>query len=163
MDMIVTLLFRGMTSSTLMVFTLAMVENPHMWKRVRTDSPSSGTDRRCHTSTQLRGKYSDGDRLRRRTQPSLVTPLAHKPSAHTHGAVLLLGRHIANASAWSAIVTMLAILDFNSVKDVNGNDITFTHGIAERPVTPPPDVKRDMLFDRLPLNDAGGHSLASAA
>ena len=44
------------------------------------------------------------------------------------------GRHIANASIWSAVVTMLATLDFNPATDADGNDITFEaeymHGLA---------------------------------
>ncbi|KAF8557325.1 cytochrome P450 [Imleria badia] len=44
------------------------------------------------------------------------------------------GRHTADASVWSGIVTMLATLNFNAAKDANGNDIefeaTFTTGIA---------------------------------
>ena len=39
--------------------------------------------------------------------------------------LLLLGRHAADTSLWSAIVTMLATLDFNLAKDADGNDIKF--------------------------------------
>ena len=35
------------------------------------------------------------------------------------------GHHTANASLWTAIVTMLATLDFDLAKDVNGRDIYF--------------------------------------
>ena len=35
------------------------------------------------------------------------------------------GRHTGDASLWIAIVTMLATLDFNPAKDVNGRDIEF--------------------------------------
>ena len=35
------------------------------------------------------------------------------------------GRHSADASIWTSIVTMLATLDFNPPKDANGNDIEF--------------------------------------
>ena len=37
----------------------------------------------------------------------------------------LPGRHTADASVWTGIVTMLATLDFTAVKDENGNDIEF--------------------------------------
>ena len=47
----------------------------------------------------------------------------HKPS--THSPLLLSGRHTADTSLWSAIVTMLATLDFNLAKDADGNDIKF--------------------------------------
>ena len=40
-------------------------------------------------------------------------------------APLLSGRYAADASVWSAIVTMLATLDLNLAKDADGNDITF--------------------------------------
>jgi hypothetical protein len=36
-----------------------------------------------------------------------------------------LGRYVADASIWSAIVTMLATLDFNLAKDADGKDIIF--------------------------------------
>ena len=35
------------------------------------------------------------------------------------------GRYAADASVWSAIVTMLATLDFNLAKDADGNEIPF--------------------------------------
>lgn len=45
------------------------------------------------------------------------------------------GRYSADASVWSAMVTMLATLDFNLAKDADGNDITFeatfTNGSVE--------------------------------
>lgn len=37
----------------------------------------------------------------------------------------LSGRYSADASVWSGIATMLAALDFNAIKDANGNDIEF--------------------------------------
>ena len=57
-----------------------------------------------------------------------------KPSTHTKQ-LSSPGRPAADASLWSAIATMLATLDFNLAKDVDGNDIefkpTFSHGIIE--------------------------------
>ena len=44
---------------------------------------------------------------------------------HTQGSLSFLGRHSADTSLWSAIATMLATLDFNLAKDVDGNDVTF--------------------------------------
>jgi len=50
------------------------------------------------------------------------------------GTVPLTGRHAADASLWSAIVTMLATLEFNAAKDEDENDIvfeaTFTSGLT---------------------------------
>ena len=44
------------------------------------------------------------------------------------------GRHTADASLWIGIATLLATLDFNAVKDADGNDIefeaTFANGIT---------------------------------
>ena len=49
--------------------------------------------------------------------------------------LLFPGRYTAVASLWSAIVTMLATLDFNLAKDADGNDIVFqavfSHGLSE--------------------------------
>lgn len=48
---------------------------------------------------------------------------------------LYSGRYAADASLWSAVVTMLAMLDFNLAKDADGNNVefeaTFMHGIIE--------------------------------
>ena len=59
----------------------------------------------------------------------------------TYDLLIFPGRHTADASAWSAIVTMLATLDFNLAKDADGNDITFkatfTSGITEYVLNPP--------------------------
>ena len=59
--------------------------------------------------------------------------LAYRHAASCDRDVLSFpGRYTADASVWSAISTMLATLDFNLAKDVDGNDITFkatfTHG-----------------------------------
>ncbi|KAF8129271.1 cytochrome P450 [Boletus edulis] len=69
------------------------------------------------------------------------------------------GRHTADASVWSGIVTMLATLDFNAAKDVNGNDIEFeakfANGIAHHPVpfpcniTPRAHITRESLEQSL--------------
>lgn len=57
--------------------------------------------------------------------PRLTVDLAHLPG---------IGRHIADASVWSAIATMLATLQFNTVKDENGSDVvpepTFSCGLT---------------------------------
>ena len=37
----------------------------------------------------------------------------------------LPGWHTADASVWTGIVTMLAALNFNAIKDKNGNDVEF--------------------------------------
>ena len=50
----------------------------------------------------------------------------HKQSAHIQTPSSLSGRYVADASVWSAMVTMLATLNFNLAKDADGNDITFT-------------------------------------
>ncbi|KAN0086143.1 Cytochrome P450 [Tylopilus felleus] len=65
------------------------------------------------------------------------------------------GRHVADASVWSGIATMLATLDFNLAKDADGNDITFkatfTNGATEHPnpfpcrLAPRAHVTKDML------------------
>ncbi|KAF8555767.1 hypothetical protein OG21DRAFT_1507258 [Imleria badia] len=65
------------------------------------------------------------------------------------------GRYTADASLWSAIVTMLATLDFNLAKDADGNDITFkatyVSGASARPhpfpcrLTRRPHVDKEML------------------
>ncbi|KAI9570682.1 cytochrome P450 [Boletus coccyginus] len=51
------------------------------------------------------------------------------------------GRHVADASIWSAIVTMLATLEFNAGKDEDGKDVvfeaTFTSGLTVYPTTFP--------------------------
>ena len=49
----------------------------------------------------------------------------HKVSAHAQASLSLSGHYAADASVWSATVTMLATLDFNLAKDADGNDITF--------------------------------------
>lgn len=47
----------------------------------------------------------------------------------------LLGNHVADTSIWSAVVTMLATLEFDLAQDAKGNDIsfeaTFTSGGTE--------------------------------
>jgi len=62
----------------------------------------------------------------------------------SHGALFLqtvlptrdgiVGRHMADASIWGAIVTMLATLEFNAAKDEDGKDVvfeaTFTSGLV---------------------------------
>ena len=57
----------------------------------------------------------------RRRCPGKPLDPEYKLFAHTGNP----GRHTADASVWSAIVTMLATLDFNLAKDADGNDITF--------------------------------------
>ena len=50
-------------------------------------------------------------------------------------AVCFPGRYTADASLWIGIATLLATLDFNAVKDADGNDIefkaTFVNGITQ--------------------------------
>ena len=45
------------------------------------------------------------------------------------------GRHAADASLWIGIATLLATLDFNGVRDADGNDIEFeakfVNGVAQ--------------------------------
>jgi cytochrome P450 len=65
------------------------------------------------------------------------------------------GRHTANATIWSAVVTMLATLDFNPATDADGNDITFEaeymNGVARHPltfpcrITPRPHISKAFL------------------
>ncbi|KAN0086145.1 hypothetical protein V8E55_007279 [Tylopilus felleus] len=45
------------TSSTLMAFTLAMVENPHTRKHAQEDIDAVRTDHTCHMLTQSYGRY----------------------------------------------------------------------------------------------------------
>ncbi|KAG1846164.1 cytochrome P450 [Suillus tomentosus] len=54
--------------------------------------------------------------------------IADDPTQYTFGfgRRICPGRHTANASAWSAIVTMLATLDISSAKDDQGKVISFT-------------------------------------
>ncbi|KAG6381871.1 cytochrome P450 [Boletus reticuloceps] len=69
--------------------------------------------------------------------------------------ILPQGRHTADDSVWSGIVTMLATLDFNAIKDANGNDIEFEakfmNGLIHYPVsfpcnlTPRAHVTREAL------------------
>ena len=40
------------------------------------------------------------------------------------------GVYAADASVWCGIATMLATVDFNALKDVNGNDIGFEASFA---------------------------------
>ena len=56
----------------------------------------------------------------RRRCPGKSLDPKYRLFAHTRNP----GRHTADASLWSSIVTMLATLDFNLAKDADGNDIT---------------------------------------
>lgn len=47
------------------------------------------------------------------------------PGHHSYAYSSSSGRHIADASLWIAMVTMLATLDFNLAKDADGREIEF--------------------------------------
>ncbi|OJA18950.1 hypothetical protein AZE42_09771 [Rhizopogon vesiculosus] len=57
------------------------------------------------------------------------------------GRRICAGRYLADASVWSAIVSMLTVFDFLKAKDASGKDIDFeprwTSGVASRPVNFP--------------------------
>ncbi|OAX32691.1 cytochrome P450, partial [Rhizopogon vinicolor AM-OR11-026] len=72
------------------------------------------------------------------------------------GRRICVGRYLADASLWSAIVSMLAVFDFLKAKDASGKDIDFeprwTPGIASRPVDFPCRIiprLRDMDVEKL--------------
>ncbi|KAG0706675.1 cytochrome P450 [Suillus ampliporus] len=72
------------------------------------------------------------------------------------GRRICVGRHVADASLWSAIAYMLAVFDFLKAKDASGKDIDFeprwTPGIASRPVNFPCRIvprRRDMDVEKL--------------
>lgn len=72
------------------------------------------------------------------------------------GRRICVGRHIADASLWSAIASMLAVFDFMKATDASGKDIDFeprwTPGIASRPVNFPCRIiprRRDMDVEKL--------------
>ncbi|KAN0086124.1 Cytochrome P450 [Tylopilus felleus] len=203
------------TASTLMVFTLAMVENPHVWKRAQADIDALvGKDRLpefhdrpslpyvdaiirevlrwrpvlplggVHSVTRNdvyqgyyipngaivvvnvwaisrdKARYPDGDKFipeRFLNAEGVLTEDDPSDFVFGFGRRICPGRYVADASLWSAIATMLATLDFNLAKDVDGNDIefkpTFSHGVIESlnpfpcRLTPRPHVGK--LLDRV--------------
>jgi hypothetical protein len=171
------------TSSTLMTFTLAMVENPHVWRRAQAEIDSVvGIDRlpefsdreslpyieaimrevfrwvpviplgAPHSVTHSdvykgyfipkgstifantwgmsrdEARYPNADKFipeRFLNEEGMLTDDDPSEFIFGFGRRRCPGRHTADASVWSAIVTMLATLDFNLAKDEDGNDIPF--------------------------------------
>ncbi|KIJ15177.1 hypothetical protein PAXINDRAFT_34612, partial [Paxillus involutus ATCC 200175] len=178
----------GQTSSAIRVFTLAMVENPHVWKRAQAEIDASiGMDRFPDFDDRPSLSYVEAVlRETIRWQPVVPLGVPHAPSSSdiyegfyipkgmamsrdearypnaeqftperflTAGGTLTNddpaeyvfgfgrrrcpGRYTADASLWSAIVTMLASLEFTLAKDGEGEDIMFEpkyfNGITRHP------------------------------
>ncbi|KIK95905.1 hypothetical protein PAXRUDRAFT_826534 [Paxillus rubicundulus Ve08.2h10] len=182
------------TSSLLMAFTLAMVENPHVWNRAQVEIDSVlGMDRlpdfddrpslpyveailretmrwqpvatlvphatsssdvykgfyipqgativaNIWAMTRDEARYPDAEQFvpeRFLTAEGTLTNDNPAEYAFGFGRRICPGRHTADASLWSAIVTMLATLEFTLAKDAEGKDITFepkyANGITHQP------------------------------
>ncbi|KAF8552908.1 cytochrome P450 [Imleria badia] len=200
-------------TSTLMTFTLAMVENPHVWKRAHAEIDSvvgmdrlpEFDDRSClqyvdaiirevlrwrpvlpigipHTVMQSdiyegyyipkgavvvtniwamsrdKARYPDADKFmpeRFLNTGGMLTDDDPADFVFGFGRRRCPARYAADASIWSAIVTMLATLDFNLAKDADGKDITFkaifVNAATECPnpfpcwLTPRPHIDKEML------------------
>ncbi|KAG1775731.1 cytochrome P450 [Suillus placidus] len=116
------------TSSTLMAFALAMVLYPDVQKRAL-------SDRRATVVCNIWGISRDEKRY---PEASRFMPdrfidangalTDDNPAEYVFGLGrrICAGRHVADASAWSAIATMLATVDISSAKDDQGKTIDFT-------------------------------------
>ncbi|KAF9241404.1 cytochrome P450 [Melanogaster broomeanus] len=165
------------TTSSLLVFTLAMVKHSRVWKRAQAEIDTVvGMNRLPDFDDRPSLPYVDAVlRETFRWQPVTPVVVPHSTSSSDvyrgfyipKGAVVVAnvwvmsrdearypnaeqfipesastsGRHIADASLWIAMATMLATLDFCLAKDAEGKDITFEpkyiNGVARYPATFP--------------------------
>ncbi|KAH7882728.1 cytochrome P450 [Phlebopus sp. FC_14] len=70
------------------------------------------------------------------------------------------GRHIADASLWISIATMLAVLDFSRAKDTEGKDIefvpTYLNGLSRRPAIFPCSISPRAHINKATLQQTMG-------